>query len=83
MATVIEYALMTGRAYQTSRAFINQFPSPQGWLEFAHVPDNPSYPMFTTNSGFEAVSFQNMANSNEIVISYAGTNGDGDAPAAR
>lgn len=30
MATVIEYALMAGRAYQTSRAFINHFPSPQG-----------------------------------------------------
>ncbi len=73
MATTIEYALMSGRAYQTTRDPLNQFSIPQGWLELAHVPNNPDYPMFTGASGFEAVSFQNTANPNEIVISYAGT----------
>ena len=29
--------------------------------------------MFTGASGFESVSFQNIANPNEIVISFAGT----------
>ena len=74
MTTDIEYALMAGRAYQITRDQINQFPTPQGWLELAHVPKNPDYPMFTETSGFEAVSFQNIANPNEIVISFAGTN---------
>ncbi len=73
MATTIEYALMAGRSYQTTRDPMNQFPIPQGWLELAHVPNNPDYPMFTGAAGFEAISFQNAANPNEIVISYAGT----------
>ncbi len=73
MATDIEYALFAGLAYQVTRPLINQFPIPQGWLEFAHVPKNPDYPMFTEASGFEAVSFQNSANPKEIVISFAGT----------
>ena len=34
-----------------------------------HIP-NPTTP---TTAGFEAVSFQDIANPNEIVISYAGT----------
>ena len=64
MATNIELALMAGRAYQSTRNDINWFPTPQGWTITGH--DEKS-------SGFEAVSFQNMANPNEIVISYAGT----------
>ncbi len=72
MATIIvEYALMAGRAYQTTRNAINQFQGPQAWLEFAHVPNNPNFPEFTGADGFEAVAFQK---GNEIVISYAGTN---------
>lgn len=71
MTTDIEYALMAGRAYQTTRDSVNQFPISQGWSEFFHVPNNPDYPMFTSSSGFEAVSFQR---GNEIVISFAGTN---------
>lgn len=73
MVTTIEYALMAGRAYQTTRAPINQFPVPValGWLEIAHVPNNPSFPQFTGTDGFEAVAFQKGS---EIVISYAGTN---------
>ena len=71
MTTNIEYALMAGRAYQSTRSKdINWFPIPDGWVEFFHVPKNPDYPMFTEASGFEAISFQR---GNEIVISYAGT----------
>lgn len=73
MTTEIEYAVMAGRAYQTTRAKINWFPVPEGWVEYFHVPNNPDYPMFTGGAGFEGVSFQNIANPNEIVISYAGT----------
>ena len=73
MTTAIEYALMAGRAYETTRDKINWFPVPTGWLEYAHVPNNPDYPQFTGSDGFEAVSFQNIANPNEIVISFAGT----------
>jgi len=72
MATVIEYALMAGRAYQTTRDPINLFSVPDVWLEFAHVPNNPAYPQFTGADGFEAVYFKNQS-SNEIVISFAGT----------
>lgn len=76
MTTLIEYALMAGRAYQTTRAPINQFPIPDSWLEIAHVPNNPAYPQFTGADGFEAVSFINgtsIATSSEVVISFAGT----------
>src|SRR3970040_1535764 len=73
MTTTIEYALMAGASYISNRDAKNQFPTPQGWMQFFHVPNNPDYPIFTGASGFEAVSFQNIANSNEIVISYAGT----------
>ena len=74
MTTQVEYALMAGDSYLSNRSIINQFPVPQGWLAFFHVPNNPAYPNFTTASGFEAISFQNQANPSEIVISYAGTN---------
>src|SRR5687767_5124412 len=72
MVSTIEYALMAGRAYQTTRDPINQFSIPVvlGWLEIAHVPNNPSFPQFTGADGFEAVAFKKGA---EIVISYAGT----------
>ncbi len=73
MTTAIEYAVMAGRAYQTTRAQINWFPVPDGWVEYFHVPNNPDYPQFTGADGFEAVAFQNIANPNEVVISFAGT----------
>jgi len=60
MATETEYALMAGRAYQTTRDPINQFPIPQGWFEFAHVPNNPDYPEFTGESGFEAANIRRI-----------------------
>lgn len=63
MANDVEYALMAGVSYRSTRADINRFPIPDGWLEvpLSHV---------TMPSGFEAVSFQR---GNEIVISFAGT----------
>lgn len=70
MVTNLEYALMAGRAYQTNRGDINWFPVPVGWNEFFHVPNNPAFT--PSSSGFEAVSFRN---GNNIVISYAGTDG--------
>ena len=38
--------------------------------------------MFTAASGFEAVSFQNIANPNEIVISFGGTDFSKGIPGA-
>lgn len=69
MVTEIEYALMAGHAYRTTRNEINWIPAPQGWSPFFPVPD-PASPSFPTSGGFEAVSFQRGS---EIVISYAGT----------
>ena len=62
MATELEYALMAGAAYFSTRAPINQFPVPTGWTQLGTSLDN--------SSGFEAVAFQQ---GNNIVISYAGT----------
>lgn len=64
----IDCALMAGASYITTRDPMNQFPIPDGWSEFFHVP-NQTYP---TTSGFEAVAFQSQC-SNDIVISFAGT----------
>lgn len=63
MATEIEYALMAGRVYQSTRATINWLPDLQslGWTKF-FLQQEPS--------GFEAVAFQK---GNEIVISFSGT----------
>lgn len=64
MPSNLEYALMAGVSYQSTRAEINRFPIPQEWLEvpLSHVTSE--------SSGFEASSFQR---GNEIVISFAGT----------
>ncbi len=67
MLTTLDYALMAGRAYQTSRAGTNMFPSLVDWqepLDKRKIDDD---------SGFEAGYFKNSS-TNEIVISYAGTN---------
>jgi len=63
MATDIEYAIMAGRAYISTREKINRFPVPQGWTQISNSHA-------TTSSGFEAVSFRK---GDEIVISFAGT----------
>ena len=62
--TAIEYALMAGRAYFSTRSAINKFPGLAGWLE----PLDKRKVDDTT--GFEAGYFQR---GNEIVISYSGT----------
>lgn len=75
MISDVDYALMAGRAYESTRKAINWFPIPDGWQEFFHVPE-PTIPGFPATSGFEAVSFFNgpdVAHSTEIVISFAGT----------
>lgn len=70
MTTAIEYALMAGASYISTRAVVNQFPAPVGWVGTKH--DNPP-----NGGGFEAISFirsgTTLATSNEIVISFAGT----------
>jgi Mbeg1-like len=69
MATQIDYASyasMAGAAYISNRSEINQLPIPTGWDEIKDSYRNLS-------SGFEAVSFQSESDSNEIVISFAGT----------
>lgn len=63
MATNIEYALMAGASYISTRPEINQLPVPEGWSE--EVSDRQ-----TRSSGFEATYF---TKGTEIVISYAGT----------
>jgi hypothetical protein len=70
MTTAIEYALMAGASYISTRPEINQFPVPDGWVGTKH--DNPP-----DGGGFEAISFiqsgTTLATSTEIVISFAGT----------
>ena len=73
MATTIEYALMAGASYISTRPDINKFPIPQGWVAVTNPPHFQD-----DATGFEAISFQR---GNEIVIAYAGTNpNDGILP---
>lgn len=62
MANALEYALMAGCVYQTTRAGINWTPIPPGWTEFEHVVNK--------DSGFEV---SQLRSGTEIVISFAGT----------
>lgn len=68
MATNIEFALMAGAAYESTRKEINRFPTPTNWTPVNHK---------TQDSGFEAVAFigegTTLATSAEIIISFAGT----------
>ena len=66
MATTIDYALLSGAAYYDTRSPINRFPLPQNWGVFSRIPADAM-------TGFEASAYRN-ALTNEIVISYAGTN---------
>jgi hypothetical protein len=66
MTTTIDYALMAGASYFSTRPDGNKIPVPQGWVKVT----NPDSYFRDTESGFEAISF---TNGNEIVISYAGT----------
>jgi hypothetical protein len=67
----IDYALMAGSAYRTTRDQINWIPAPSGWTPFFPVPDDSTAAVFPVGTtGFEAISFKR---GNEIVISFAGT----------
>lgn len=68
MADSIQYALMAGASYISTRSDINKFPVPEGWTP---VIDPPHFKDDVT--GFEAISF---TNGGEVVISFAGTNND-------
>jgi len=63
MVTEIEYALMAGASYISTRSAVNKFPVPDGWIE--SIDDREAAP-----SGFEATYF---TRDSEIVISFAGT----------
>ena len=69
MTTSLEYALMAGVVYRPTRNEINRFPisASSGWSEVLNSHRT------IDSSGFEAISFQRGS---EIVISYAGTNGE-------
>ena len=66
MPTTIQYALLAGASYHDTRVDLNRFPIPNGWNVVSLVPQDSS-------SGFEASAYRNPL-TNEIVISYAGTN---------
>ncbi|MBI5659525.1 MAG: hypothetical protein HZC43_08260, partial [Nitrosomonadales bacterium] len=66
MTTAIEYALMAGASYISTRPDPNKFPIPQGWVKVV----NPDSYVRDPDSGFEAISF---TSGTEIVISFAGT----------
>ena len=70
MTTTVDYALMAGHSYRSTRNLINWFPSPQGWTPFFPVPDPSTATAFPVSMGFEAVAF---LSGNQVVISYAGT----------
>lgn len=65
----IDCALMAGASYMSTRPDINKFPTPTGWVKVT----NPDSYFIDPSTGFEAISFQNIANPNNIVISFAGT----------
>jgi hypothetical protein len=63
MTSAIEYALMAGASYISTRAEVNQFPVPEGWVEKLDRRQ-------ALSSGFEATYF---IKGTELVISIAGT----------
>jgi hypothetical protein len=65
--STLDYALMAGYSYYSTRGDINRTPFPSGWLPF----DEPAgLNRRIGTEGFEAASFQR---GNEIVIAFAGT----------
>lgn len=69
MTTAIEYALMAGASYISNRDVVNQFTMSSGW---SAVTNPPHFKDDAT--GFEAIAF---TNGTDIVISFAGTDGNG------
>ncbi len=68
MTTPIEYALMAGAAYDSTRKEPNKIPWPDGWSELGK--DKNLNHRLSTVTGFEAVAFVKDKN---IVVSFAGT----------
>jgi hypothetical protein len=66
MPSAPEYALMAGNVYRASRDENNRVPVPDGWKELENT-----YTV-TPATGFEAIAYKREG-TNEIVISYAGT----------
>ncbi len=66
MVTTIEYSLLAGASYRDTRADVNRFPIPANWSFVSIVPQD-------NTTGFEASAYRNLL-TNDIVISYAGTN---------
>ena len=69
MAAVLDLALMAGGAYVSTRAPINQIPTPATWVKLSGEPD--------ATTGFEAATYIkegfSKEDSPEIVISFSGT----------
>jgi len=57
----IDCASMAGAVYISNRPKINQLPVPEGWAEFKYE---------TQPSGFEAISFRNKSNPNQLFPFY-------------
>ncbi|TKB23235.1 DUF2974 domain-containing protein [Desulfopila sp. IMCC35006] len=70
MVTTIEYALLAGCSYYSSRDAKNRFPVPNGWNVLSRIPED-------SLTGFEASAYKN-SQTNEIVISFTGTNDSRD-----
>ena len=66
MPSTVEYALMAGAAYYSTRDEINRIPRSDSWEQLAGFNRRQD-----DSSGFEAAAFVNS--SGEIVISFAGT----------
>ena len=64
MTATLDYALLAGTAYYSTRGAINRFPIPDGWIE------DTDQRRTDDQTGFEARTFQKGP---EIVISYSGT----------
>ena len=67
-AGTVEYALMAGAAYESTRDRINRIPPPEGWASLD--PDRGFDHRADPASGFEGAAF---VRGNEIVIAFAGT----------
>jgi hypothetical protein len=72
MVTTLDYAIMAGRSYFDTRAAINRFPIPDGWTLDFRIPEDKT-------TGFEGAVFRKSA-TNEIVISYSGTDPNNSNP---
>jgi Ca2+-binding RTX toxin-like protein len=78
LETQIDYALMAGYAYRTTRDQNNWFPVPKDWTPFFPVPDDSTSALFPVGStGFEAIAFKRGT---DIVISFSGTDPNNSGP---